>query len=230
MPKLKLALVLVVIAAVVCSTAMGNDRETPRLGKTWAPYQKGYGKVRPKRIYNGGDPTGDVRHIRWRHWGHNKAIGTGRAVWVRPGTIVADNGFTSGARVVAFHLGKCHGYRSYNAIEWYFPKYGETFDPRGYINACTGAYHGADPPSRFCSPIRLADGSGRAREIEATHIRCSRVRKLIARSRAGHYARDGGQFRIGSYRCGTEGDGGGSDGATFECVKDRRSFLWVLYR
>jgi hypothetical protein len=228
MSRPTLALVLVAIAAAVCSTAMGGVRNPPRLGKTWAPFQKGYGRVRPTRIYNGGDPTGDVTHIRWRHWGRRKAIGRGRAVYVRPRTVVAENGFTGGARVVAFHVGTCRGYRSYNAVEWYFPKYGETFDPRHYIKCLHGEVH----RHRRSEPLLLADQAcGRDRagaRVEAIHIRCSRVRKLIARSRAGRFAHAGGQLRIGSYRCGTDGDTGDPGRADFECVKDRRSFLWAL--
>jgi len=29
----------------------------------------------------------------------------------------------------------------YQEIEWYFPTHGQQFNPNGYINICTGAYH-----------------------------------------------------------------------------------------
>jgi hypothetical protein len=226
-PRKPAALLVVLVVASVATAAAAAA--PPRLGQKWGPYQKGYGKAHPRRIYNGGDPTGDVRHIHWRHWGRRKAVGRGRSVYVWPGSAVADNPFTSGARVVAFHLGMCHGRRSYNAIEWFFPKYGESFDPRTYINTCTGKYVGGDPAPRWCVPARLAGRKRRARQIEAYHVRCSRVRKLIARSSSAQYVRHGGRFRIGSYRCGTGGSGGEPGGAVFECEKDRRAFLWVQY-
>jgi hypothetical protein len=57
--------------------------------------------------------------------------------------VVAANRPTKGAQIVAFHLGSCRGRSSYNAVEWFFPKYGESFNPRRYINACTGQYVGS---------------------------------------------------------------------------------------
>ena len=30
--------------------------------------------------------------------------------------------------------------RAYDAITWYYPQHGDHFDPREYINACTGRY------------------------------------------------------------------------------------------
>jgi hypothetical protein len=79
-----------------------GTRQPPRLGRPWGPYQIGYGTVRPTRIFNGGDPTGEVTHIHWADWGSSQAIGEGDAEYVWPGTSVASNGDTSGARVVAF--------------------------------------------------------------------------------------------------------------------------------
>jgi hypothetical protein len=61
---------------------------------------------------------------------------------------VAD-GVQERATVVAFDLGVCNGVASYQAIEWYFPQDGQTFDPNNYINDCTGDYIGPEnnPPS-----------------------------------------------------------------------------------
>jgi hypothetical protein len=42
--------------------------------------------------------------------------------------------------VVAFDLGLCEGRLVYRAIQWYFPTYGEAFDPNFFINICTGDY------------------------------------------------------------------------------------------
>jgi hypothetical protein len=47
-------------------SAGGAASALPRLGKATSQYQRGYGKVRPRTIFNGGDPTGLVRHIHWR--------------------------------------------------------------------------------------------------------------------------------------------------------------------
>ncbi len=112
----------------------------PRLGRAYTPGVSGFGRVRPPRIFLGGDPTGLVEHIHWSGWGGSKAAGEGDAEYDWPGTAVAANGFSTGARVVAFHLGICRGHRSYDALEWYFPKYGQLFDPHKYINSCTGEF------------------------------------------------------------------------------------------
>lgn len=51
---------------------------------SFAPMGDGFGSSKPTRIFNGGDPSGLVTHIRWRHWGSAKAIGFGRNAIFRP--------------------------------------------------------------------------------------------------------------------------------------------------
>jgi hypothetical protein len=111
----------------------------PVLGHKWGAYQDGYGDPRPTTIFNGGDPTGLVKSIRWHSWGGSTATGDGTALYA-PG-IVAD-GSMEPAKVVAFNLGTCRGKPAYRAIEWYFPQHGGHFDGQTYIDACTGAYVG----------------------------------------------------------------------------------------
>ncbi len=99
----------------------------------------GFGQVRPKEIFNGGEPTGMVSHITWKSWGGPKAIGTGTALYVGPNQPVA-NGTEETATVVAFNLGTCGGKLMYRAVEWYFPQHGQAFNPSQYENICTGGY------------------------------------------------------------------------------------------
>src|SRR5271157_5255980 len=130
MPATAALAALLAVAACALGVAAGEAsaraaaRAAPRLGAAHSSGQSGFGGVRPKTIFLGGDPTGLVQHIRWSAWGGGEAVGHGDAEYDWPGTAVAANGFSSGARVVAFHLGSCRGRRSYNALEWYFPKYG----------------------------------------------------------------------------------------------------------
>lgn len=49
------------------------------------PYGKGWGKSRPKTIYNGGVPSGLVTKIRWTGWGSAEAQGRGKVATYRPG-------------------------------------------------------------------------------------------------------------------------------------------------
>jgi hypothetical protein len=131
-------------AAAVCfgalsvSTALGA--QVPILAGPWSLHQRGYGHARPSTIYNGGDPTGLVQHIKWKTWGAAQAVGTGIAEYVGPHQIVPE-GSQQAARIVLFRLGSCRGRRAYDAIEWYFPQHDQHFDPHRYIDACTGTYH-----------------------------------------------------------------------------------------
>jgi hypothetical protein len=111
----------------------------PLLGVTWGLNQLGYGQPHPSTIFNGGDPSGYVGHVRWQSWGSRQAIGAGGALYV---TKTVAGAPTEPATVVAFDLGECRGQLVYRAIEWYFPQHGQTFNPHSYINICTGQYIG----------------------------------------------------------------------------------------
>ena len=94
----------------------------------------------PSTVYNGGDPTGLVRHIEWLTWGGPRAVGVGVSTYVGPNQIVAE-GTPQAAVIVLFKLGSCHGRRAYDAAEWYFPEHRGHFNARQYINDCTGRYY-----------------------------------------------------------------------------------------
>jgi hypothetical protein len=200
-------------------------RQAPRLGRPWGPYQIGYGKVRPTWIFNGGDPTGEVEHIHWTGWGSSEAIGEGDAEYVWPGTSVAANSTTSGARVVAFHLGTCRGHPSYNAVEWYFPKYGQTFNPGDYINICSGRYIGDTPPETECADVSLADGAGMATEVKAIHMSCAAASAIIAETNTTQFGAGEGRFVQAGFRCGTEGSVG-LPNSLFDCQMGGQEFLF----
>lgn len=114
---------------------------TPTLGQLAGVFAQGqgFGQVEPAKIFNGGDPTGLVRHITWESWGARKAIGQGLAEYVGPNQSVA-TGTQQPATVVAFHLGTCDGKLMYQAVEWYFPGKHQSFSPSHYENICTGGY------------------------------------------------------------------------------------------
>jgi hypothetical protein len=113
----------------------------PTLGQLAGVFAQGqgFGQVEPAKIFNGGDPTGLVTHITWQSWGSRRAIGSGTAEYVGPNQSVA-TGKPKPATVVAFHLGTCDGKLMYQAVEWYFPGLGQSFDPTHYENICTGSY------------------------------------------------------------------------------------------
>jgi hypothetical protein len=135
------ALAIAATAATFGATGVGSAASSPTLGVKWGSYQNGYGHVHPSHIYNGGDPTGEVRNVRWTGWGRKKASGRGNGFYV-PSDRAVYQGYSAPARVVAWGLTRCHGHRAYSKIAWYFPGKGEHFNPHSYINICTGDYVG----------------------------------------------------------------------------------------
>ena len=109
----------------------------PVLGiANWRPDATGYGQVAPSDINNAGDPTGVINGVSWRNWGASQAIGTGTASYQAPGQVAAD-ATPAQATAVAFNLGTCGGVPAYENLEWYFPEYGQSFDPSNAFSICT---------------------------------------------------------------------------------------------
>lgn len=100
---------------------------------------RGYGSARPATIDNGGDSTGIVTGVTWQSWGGAQATGTGTAYYDPPGKPFAD-AFAETATVVAFDLGTCDGVLMYQAVEWYFPETGGSFDPGTYLDDCSWTF------------------------------------------------------------------------------------------
>lgn len=130
--------------AAPASTAPAPTAAAPALGRLAGLFEHGagFGKVKPTRIFNGGDPTGLVTHITWKSWGQGQAIGTGTSVWVGPHQAVAQ-GRPAKVTLVAFFLGTCHGKPAYRAVEWYFPEHHQAFNPNRYEDICSGSYVGS---------------------------------------------------------------------------------------
>lgn len=147
-----LAVAVVPAAAVLSLTGVAVSQagaaapaavHQPVLGRAAGTFSRatGLGKVRPRRIDFGGDPTSFVKRISWHSWGGLRAKGTGRAVWVPPNQPVS-NGRIQNVTIVAFHRGMCHGTFMYKAVEWYFPQHHQHFTTRHYANVCAGHWVG----------------------------------------------------------------------------------------
>jgi hypothetical protein len=115
----------------------------PTLGQLAGDFAhgQGFGQVKPSRIFNGGDPSGLVTGVVWSSWGGSRATATGTADYVGPDQAIL-SGTEETATVVAFDLGPCDGKLMYQAIEWYFPQHGQSFNPHTYEDICTGSYVG----------------------------------------------------------------------------------------
>ena len=214
------------VAVLLAFAFAATTPAVPTLGRQWAPNQKGYGKVKPRTIDNGGDPTGLVDHVRWRRWGERRAIGSGFGYWVWPGQGVAGGSIRTRAVVVAYDLGRCRGRRAYRKIHWFFPKYGESFDPQWwYINICTGG-EPRSMPSRKCGSVTVRSPRGRATDIEASSVTCRKARRIVASSPSVRYLHTGGRFRHAGLYCGTPGDRGAYP--LFECARGRVDILYEV--
>lgn len=145
------------LAAASLAACSHNSTSAPILGLRWAPSQQGYGEVKPLSIFNGGDPTGRVTNIRWRSWGASKAVGSGTGWYVGQNQSVA-GGQLEPATIVAWNRGLCRGRLAYQAIEWYFPRQGQSFDPTTYINICTGTYVGLSSTPSIVGSGSIAGG------------------------------------------------------------------------
>jgi hypothetical protein len=128
------------IASSAAATATpAPAQHVPVLGQS-RPGTKGYGSVRPAALNNGGDPTGIVTNLSWQSWGGTEAVGTGTGYYDAPNEPVAQ-ATPEQATVVAFDLGTCAGQYMYQAVEWYFPESGGSFDSASYLDVCSWTYH-----------------------------------------------------------------------------------------
>lgn len=64
----------------------GSSRRAIVLGSKsyYAPQARGWGTIKPRTVYNGGDPAGLVTSIHWQHWGEKSAIGWGLTSIFKP--------------------------------------------------------------------------------------------------------------------------------------------------
>jgi hypothetical protein len=115
------------------------SKAVPVLGAVWASGQEGYGTAHPTVIFNGGDPTGLVTQVHWQSWGGPVALATGVSLDANNAPSVA-LGVQRPVQIEAFKLGTCRGVLMYQALEWYFPADGQTFDPNNYMDICNGTY------------------------------------------------------------------------------------------
>jgi hypothetical protein len=138
------------------TAASTTSAPVPTLGQLSGgsgPYRKGYGEVRPTTFSLGGaDPTGTVTNIVWSSWGGSTATGTGTSWYVAPNQITAE-GTSAQVTIVAYQLGICQGKFMYQAVQWFFPQYGGSFDPSNGTNNGRSA---GGPSSVSESPVGLA--------------------------------------------------------------------------
>ena len=133
---------LVYASSQASNGSVSASRHVVLGNKRFAPRGAGFGKARPKRIYNGGVPSGEVRHIHWKSWAGRSARGRG-LTWIykpnggyysKPGRI----------KLHAFGVGRCtkHGPLAYRHLRVRVVKrpgghYGRWLNWSGTRNICT---------------------------------------------------------------------------------------------
>jgi hypothetical protein len=108
--RARLALTTAAVASLLaasCLAALAGARQPVLGARAFAtPGGKGWGRFKPKTIFNGGDPSGLVSGIRWSHWGKRIARGRGRTSIFKP-----RGGYYPQlvpVELKASNLGRCH--------------------------------------------------------------------------------------------------------------------------
>jgi hypothetical protein len=122
-------IILVTLGSLVASgcdtvaSASSSRIRTPVLGQKGfdGPGATGWGTYEPNEFFNGGDPSGRVVSITWKHWGSRAATGTGRGFIFMP-----KGGYFPGSVKVdlrAFDLGRCtsNGPLAYERLDVRYP-------------------------------------------------------------------------------------------------------------
>ncbi|HTW18655.1 MAG TPA: hypothetical protein VME70_00405 [Mycobacteriales bacterium] len=129
-----------VIAPATALAAGSTTAQTPVLGvhHSFGPDSKGWGTARPKTLFNGGDPSGDITHIHWTSWGGKTAHGRGKNSVVKPAGGYYHKQVT--IRLRATDLGTCKssGKRAYRHL--WFKEPSKPGGPFGHWHIWT-AYH-----------------------------------------------------------------------------------------
>jgi hypothetical protein len=117
--RLKRTMIAAVLGLLVlaASSAIGRTL-TPVLGAKRAfPNGAGFGMVKPRHVFLGGDPTGNVTSLSWHNWGRQQSTGFGTG-WC-PGRSVA-SGHPCAVSLHVYALANCHRRRAYTKMAFYF--------------------------------------------------------------------------------------------------------------
>jgi hypothetical protein len=120
-PAMILAAVTSVTLILIPQVASASRPAVPVLGSAHAffPAGRGFGTVKPKTVYFGGDPTGLFTNLTWTAWGSARSTGRGKGYYPPPGKPVA-----AAVRVpvilVASSIGSCNGHVAYRRLAMTF--------------------------------------------------------------------------------------------------------------
>ncbi|WP_183097798.1 hypothetical protein [Nocardioides pelophilus] len=101
-------------APALQAEATATDAPTLGLRRHSPPYGRGWGRVAPRVLYNGGSPGGLVRRLTWRNWGDGRTIGRGRGYTTMPGGGYYDKPVRTLLR--ASRIRTCGGHKAYTRL------------------------------------------------------------------------------------------------------------------
>jgi len=114
------------LAAFAAACALGGATgaasaasSTPTLGSHLGGATKGFGQIKPKTVFLGGDPTGLVTKLTWKSWSASVAVGTGTGSYPPPGKPVAE-AVKVPVTLKASSLGTCKGHKAYERLSFTF--------------------------------------------------------------------------------------------------------------
>lgn len=119
-------------------TTTTRPKPIPVLGRSGV-YQDsvGFGQMKPRSIFLGGEAESAVVQITWTSWGAAQATGQGTGCYYS-GTQLASECTHEQVTLFAFDRGMCERTFMYQKLEYVFKTEGETFDPTHAMNVCTG--------------------------------------------------------------------------------------------
>jgi hypothetical protein len=111
-----LPVVFTALPAAVSSGSAAPSSPVIGIHKSFGVSSAGWGRVRPKVLFNGGDPSGDITSIHWTSWGGRTAHGRGKNPIFKPSGGYYKKDVT--IRLRATDLGTCHssGKRAYRHL------------------------------------------------------------------------------------------------------------------
>ena len=117
----------------------------------------------------------------------------------------------------------------YRAVEWYFPKYGQTFNRTQYLNICVHSYVGYRARFQRCGSLTLASRA-HVTKVQAHALSCAAALTLVRKSGATR-VQTGGRFIRGEFLCGTEGVRLTLNRSVYyECDYGPKAVIWQLSR
>jgi hypothetical protein len=105
------------VLVVAASSAIGLTSTSVLGAKQAFPNGAGFGTVKPRHVFLGGDPTGNVTSVAWHNWGSQRSTGFGTG-WC-PGRSVA-SGHPCPVSLHVYALATCHRRRAYTKMAFYF--------------------------------------------------------------------------------------------------------------